>query len=171
MQRIYVSLGSNVGDRQRHLRRALEALTEVSGVSLTAISPCYETEPVGDSRQGRFLNIVAAIETDVAPLELLDAMKRLESELGRVPTRRWGPRVIDIDLILWGDTVLETARLTLPHPHFRERAFVLVPLAAIAPDAVDPVTGRTVKDLAAAVGNEGVAVYPEWDNEPPRLEP
>jgi 2-amino-4-hydroxy-6-hydroxymethyldihydropteridine diphosphokinase len=171
LKRIYLSLGSNVGDRERHLSEALQALARMGCVSLTAISPCYETEPVGDSRQGRFLNIAVAIETDLAPLELLDAMKQLELELGRVPTRRWGPRVIDIDLILWGDTVLDTARLTLPHPHFRERAFVLAPLAQIAPDAVDPVTGKTVRELADAVGDDGVAAFADWNNEPPRLEP
>lgn len=147
--RIHLSLGSNVGDRISHLRSALEALDRWEGVRVTAVSQVYETEPVGKTDQRAFLNLAAEIETDLDPLELLNAAKAIERAGGRVPGERWGPRPIDIDIVLWSSRVWESETLTLPHPAFRERAFVLAPLAEIAADAVDPVTGLTVAQLAA----------------------
>ena len=146
-----LSLGSNLGDRADCLRRALEALAALPDTRLAAQSGVHETAPWGVADQPSFLNLAAEIETDLAPLELLNAVKTLEVRLGRTPGPQWGPRVIDIDLVLWEDRVMETGALTLPHPRFRERAFVLLPLREIAPDAVDPVTGRTVAELAAAL--------------------
>lgn len=153
--RVYLGLGSNVGDRKRHLAAALDALRGLKGVRLAAVSPCYETEPLGEVDQSAFLNLAAAIETELSPLEVLEAVKRIERRLGRRETRRWGPREVDIDLILWDREVLETETLTLPHRAFRKRAFVLAPLADIAPDAVDPVTGKTVAELARSPEAEG----------------
>lgn len=152
---VLLSLGSNLGDRREVLHAAMRALATMPGTVVTACSHCYETEPVGPVNQAPFLNAALAIETDLDPLELLAQTQRIERELGRTPGERWGPRRIDIDLVLWGDVTWEDARLMLPHPAFRERAFVLVPLAEIAPGAVDPVTGRTVAALAAALGAHG----------------
>ena len=148
---VYLSLGSNLGDRAEHLRRALEAVATLPDTRLVAQSSVHETVPWGVTDQPSFLNLAAAIETALGPLELLAAVKEIEGRLGRMPGPHWGPRVIDIDLVLWQDTVVESDALTLPHPRFRERAFVLLPLREIAPGAVDPVTGHTVDELAAAL--------------------
>jgi 2-amino-4-hydroxy-6-hydroxymethyldihydropteridine diphosphokinase len=147
--RVQLSLGSNIGDRVGKLRAALEALDALEGVCVTRVSHSYETEPVGNTDQPAFLNLAAEIETALEPLELLNAVKEIERRLARTPSSRWGPRTIDIDVILWGNRVMDTERLTLPHKEFRKRAFVLAPLAEIASDAVDPVTGCTVRELAS----------------------
>jgi 2-amino-4-hydroxy-6-hydroxymethyldihydropteridine diphosphokinase len=147
MRRVHLALGTNLGDRQGNLREALACLGALTGVHVRTISHCYETEPMGVTGQPSFLNLAAEIWTALEPLELLNAVKKIEEQLGREPSERWGPRVIDIDLILWGRMVMETERLTLPHKEFRNRNFVLAPLAEIAPDVVDPITGQTMADL------------------------
>lgn len=146
---VLLSLGSNLGDRRANLSAALKALAGLDGVGLGSQSHCYETEAWGESGQSDFLNLAVEIETALEPLELLNAVKGIEAALGREAAPRWGPRVIDVDIILWGGTVLDTEELTVPHRGFRNRAFVLAPLSEIAPDAVDPVTGMTVEALAA----------------------
>ncbi len=156
--RYHLSLGSNAGDRRAHLDAALRALEALEGVAVTAVSHGYETEPMGDVDQPPFVNIAVEVETDYGPLKLIEAVKRIEADLGREPSVRWGPRTIDIDIVLCGDQVIETERLTVPHKGFRNRAFVLVPLAEIAPGAVDPVTGETVAELAAQPGLKGRVV-------------
>jgi len=135
------------------LRRALDALKRFG--QIIAVSPVYETAPVGELNQPAFLNAAVEIETALAPLELLNAVKSVENALGRVPRTRWGPREIDLDLILWGDLTLSSETLTLPHPEFRYRRFVLAPLADIAPDARDPVTGLRVAELLARSASQG----------------
>jgi 2-amino-4-hydroxy-6-hydroxymethyldihydropteridine diphosphokinase len=153
--RVLLSLGSNLGDREANLRAALKALEQREGVRLTACSDVYETEPVGYMDQPAFLNMAAEIETDLEPLELLNAVEAIEGRLGREKGVRWGPRVIDMDIVLCGSKTMDSERLTLPHPEFRRRAFVLVPLAEIAPEAVDPITGKTVAELASSPEAEG----------------
>lgn len=156
---VYLSLGSNVGDRQQNLRAAVDALRAEAGVTVLRESRVYETAPVGDTDQGPFLNMAVAVETTLAPFDLLDRTQAIERALGRVPTRRWGPRIIDVDIVLWGEVTLGTARLTLPHLEFRNRAFVLVPLREIAGAAIDPVTGKSINTLAGAcVGQERVRI-------------
>jgi 2-amino-4-hydroxy-6-hydroxymethyldihydropteridine diphosphokinase len=119
---------------------------------VTTVSSFLETDPVGGPPgQGRFLNAAAKIETDLAPEALLEELKRVERALGRKPGPRWGPREIDLDILLCGDTILETGTLVIPHPRMRERRFVLEPLAEIAPDARDPVTGLSVRALLEKV--------------------
>ncbi|NUM56115.1 MAG: 2-amino-4-hydroxy-6-hydroxymethyldihydropteridine diphosphokinase [Candidatus Hydrogenedentes bacterium] len=154
---VYLGLGSNVGDRMAHLRAAVDALRVEPGVTVLRESQVYETEPIGETNQVFFLNMIVSAATSLAPEEFLGRMQAIEKRLGRVPTRRWGPRVIDIDIVLWDGVVVVTEHLTIPHPEFRARAFVLLPLAEIAPDATDPATGERIEVLAGRVsGRDGV---------------
>jgi 2-amino-4-hydroxy-6-hydroxymethyldihydropteridine diphosphokinase len=155
MTTVFLGLGSNLGDRRRNLEAALEALRAHPRITVSAVSSFLETDPVGGPPgQGRFLNAAAGIETDLSPDSLLEELKRVERALGRKPGPRWGPREIDLDILLYGDTILETGTLVIPHPRMRERRFVLEPLAEIAPAARDPVTGLSVRDLLARLGTE-----------------
>jgi 2-amino-4-hydroxy-6-hydroxymethyldihydropteridine diphosphokinase len=148
----YLGLGSNVGDREDLLRQALRRLDETPGVTVQAISSVHETDPWGDTDQPPFLNLVAQILCTLEPLQLLAEAKRIERELGRRPRQRWGPREIDIDLLLSGDLVVETPDLTVPHPLLADRQFVLVPLAELAPDLQLP-DGSTVPSLVSHDGS------------------
>jgi 2-amino-4-hydroxy-6-hydroxymethyldihydropteridine diphosphokinase len=145
MTRTFVALGSNLGDREDHLRRALEALGELGRV--TAISGLHETEPIGYRDQPDFLNAVVELETELSPEELLGRLQEIERRLGRRPTFRDGPRTIDLDLLLHGDAVIDRPELRLPHPRMTERRFVLEPLAEIAPEIVHPVSGLRVSEM------------------------
>src|SRR5215213_7845821 len=128
----YIGLGSNLGDRQSYLDRAVQALTDHERVEVTKISSYYETDPIGGPpEQGPYLNAVAEIETDLDPDDLLVALQRIEHDLGRVRRERHGARTIDLDLLLYGDRVLDTLDLTVPHPRMHERGFVLEPFAEI----------------------------------------
>jgi dihydropteroate synthase len=148
--RVVLALGGNVGDKVASLRRALRAISAEPGVELTAVSRLYRTAPWGNTNQDWFVNACALARTNLKPEALLDRVKRLEIELGREPAERWGPRVIDIDLIAYDDVALKTERLILPHPELFNRAFVLAPLAEIAPDLV--IAGVRVGDAAARLG-------------------
>jgi len=150
MATVYLGLGSNLGDRRASLDAAVESLRANPAVRVLAVSGFIETVPVGGPPgQGPYLNGAAAIETDLAPVALLAELRRIERALGRREGPRWGPRPVDLDILLYDSLVLATPDLTLPHPRLRERRFVLEPLAAIAPDARDPVTGLTVRELVA----------------------
>ena len=144
--RAYVGLGANLGDREGTIRRAVTLLGEADGVDAVAVSTLRETEPWGPVAQPSFLNGVVALETELGPRALLDLLLGIERRLGRVRSERWGPRTIDLDLLLYGDTVVDEAGLTLPHPRLHERRFALEPLAELAPDAVVPGRG-TVGEL------------------------
>lgn len=133
VRRAHLGLGSNVGDRARALQTAVDGLAAADGVTVVAVSPVYETDPVGGPEQPEYLNAVVAVETDRTPRELLEVAKRLEDEAGRVSGERWGPRPLDVDVLLVGDDEVDEADLVVPHPRLYERAFVMVPLADLDP--------------------------------------
>jgi 2-amino-4-hydroxy-6-hydroxymethyldihydropteridine diphosphokinase len=143
----YLSLGSNVGDREHHLCHAIERLEQVGRVA--AVSSLYETEPVEFTEQAWFLNCAVALDTTKTPQELMAALLALEQASGRQRTQRKGPRTIDIDILLFGETVLNSPGLTVPHPGMHERRFVLEPLAEIAPEARHPALKKTIRELLA----------------------
>jgi 2-amino-4-hydroxy-6-hydroxymethyldihydropteridine diphosphokinase len=143
---VYLSLGSNLGDREKYLREAISRLEEL-GV-IRQISAFYETQPVDvQGEQPWFLNCALAMETELMPLDFLSRMLAVEQSMGRIRTAPKGPRTIDIDIVLFGNDVLDTPELTVPHPAMHQRRFVLEPLAEIAPAVVHPVLKRTVREL------------------------
>ena len=149
--RAYVGLGANLGDREATIRRAVALVDELGGVAVVGVSSLRETEPWGPVEQPRYLNGAVALETDLRPRELLDALLDVERRLGRArdDEERWGPRTIDLDLLLYGDLVLDEPGLDVPHPRLHERRFALEPLAELAPDALVPGRGTAAELLRA----------------------
>lgn len=148
MATVYLGLGSNVGDRRVHLGHALRRLADA--YELTGVSSVWETDPTGYEDQRRFLNLVARVETDATPRAVLDTARAIEEERGRVRTFRNAPRTLDIDVLLYGDAIVDEEGLKVPHPRMRERAFVLVPLLELDPALEDPRTGERLAGMAAA---------------------
>jgi 2-amino-4-hydroxy-6-hydroxymethyldihydropteridine diphosphokinase len=136
--RAYLGIGSNLGDRLGHLERAVVGLAASAGVAVVAVSPVYETAPVGGPPQPDYLNAVVGLDTDTSPRRLLDLAQRLESAAGRVRGERWGPRTLDVDVLLVGDETVHEPDLEVPHPRLRERGFVLAPLHDLDPDLTGP---------------------------------
>ena len=175
---VYLGLGSNLGCRERNLAECVQHLSgrpldnqdgplapqelfKSGDVRLVRSSDIYETEPWGFAGQGPFLNSVLEISTNVPPHELLGGVKELEKRLGRLPGARYGPRLIDIDILLYGRETVDLPDLQIPHPRLHQRAFVLVPLAEIAPELIHPVLGISIGDLAGRVdGKDGVRKWP-----------
>jgi 2-amino-4-hydroxy-6-hydroxymethyldihydropteridine diphosphokinase len=152
MTRAYVGLGANVGNRRENLDRAVELLGAEPGVRVFAVSSVRETDPVGYEDQPRFLNAACAVDTELGPRDLLERLLAIERALGRERTGpRFGPRTIDLDLLLYGSETIDEPGLTVPHPRLAERLFVLEPLHELAPELVLP-DGRAVRDLLRGLG-------------------
>lgn len=145
-----IGLGSNLGERKHHLESAIEQIRQLSQTEVLAVSRWHETEPVGGPPQGKFLNGAAKIETALSPESLAKELQQIERSLGRPPERiRWGPRVIDLDLLGYEDRVIQGDRLTVPHPRLQERPFVLLPLAEVAPEWRHPLLQKNAREMLA----------------------
>jgi 2-amino-4-hydroxy-6-hydroxymethyldihydropteridine diphosphokinase len=148
----FIALGANLGDRAASIGAALDLLGDTAGVWVSRVSPLLDNPAVGGPADSPpFLNAVAQIETTLPPEALLDRLLEIESGLGRIRRQRWEPRTIDLDLILYGDVVMKTDRLTIPHPLMHERRFVLAPLSGIAPDLMHPLLKKTVSELLSGI--------------------
>ncbi len=147
MTQVFLGLGSNLGDRKKNIQDAVRRIQERGIAGGIKVSSLYETEPEGVKKQPLFLNGVLEMETDLSPQELLAALKSIEKQGGRKKGWKWGPRIIDLDLLLYGDLVMKEEDLEVPHPLLAERPFVLIPLAEIAPEFVHPVLKKTISGL------------------------
>ena len=167
MSRVFVGLGSNQGDPARQLARAIDALAQLPDTRLMAASPQYWTDPFGDDGQADFLNAVVELETALEPLTLLHELQQIENDQGRIrdPEHRWGPRTLDLDLLLFDYRVVRTEELVVPHPRLAQRAFMLVPLADLAPGLDVPTLGR-VSALLARLDRSGVRLATLPESEP-----
>ncbi|MFI8742578.1 2-amino-4-hydroxy-6-hydroxymethyldihydropteridine diphosphokinase [Stutzerimonas zhaodongensis] len=157
MERVYIGLGSNLAEPRRQLRGALDALTSIPDSQLAVVSSLYLSDPLGPADQPRYNNAVAALDTSLSPLALLGALQAIELAQGRErKAERWGPRTLDLDILLFGNRLISEPRLTVPHYHMHARAFVLYPLAEIAPAELKLADGRTLNELLAACPFEGL---------------
>lgn len=149
MVQAYLGLGSNIGDREQQLREAIDILNNYQYITVIQESPIYETAPVGYTEQPNFLNLCVEVSTALTPHELLERCLQTEQQLHRVRKERWGPRTLDVDILLYDDKIIDDSDLTVPHPRMVERAFVLIPLNDIAPDVVEPRSEKKISDLVS----------------------
>ena len=160
MERIYIGMGSNLAAPQEQLRNAVQALTQLPKTQLTGVSAFYQSDSLLPG-QPRYTNAVAALESALTPLELLDALQAIENQQGRERLERWGPRTLDLDILLFGDRLIDEPRLKVPHYQMHLRAFVLYPLAELAPAALQLPNGQTLSDLLAACPFVGLERLPQ----------
>ncbi len=155
MAQALIALGSNLGDSRAILEAAIETLNKKPGIQVKTHSSWYETPPLGPP-QPNYLNGCALLETEITPEELLTTLLEIEREFGRVRREKWGPRIIDLDLLLFDNLIQQTPQLQVPHPQMRQRAFVMIPLAEIVPNWIDPITGKTIAELAKNIDTTGI---------------
>ncbi|MCX7792956.1 MAG: 2-amino-4-hydroxy-6-hydroxymethyldihydropteridine diphosphokinase [Thermodesulfovibrionales bacterium] len=148
---VYIGIGSNLGNREENCLRAIR-LMEGRGIRVLKRSSLYETEPWGVTDQPLFINMVIEAETDLKPEELLSELKSIECIMGRVETIKWGPRIIDLDILFYNDLILKSPELKIPHPYIQERSFVLKPLSEIAPDLEHPILKKRIRELVSLCG-------------------
>jgi 2-amino-4-hydroxy-6-hydroxymethyldihydropteridine diphosphokinase len=162
----YLSLGSNLGDRMHYLKNAIQALDSDPNIKVLATSSVYETDPVGYTDQGKFLNMAVKIETSLVAKELLETCLKIEKSLGRVREIKWGPRTIDLDILLYNNENIETDRLIIPHPRMHERLFVLIPILEIDPFLKIPTIDKPLIDLLEQIPDkEGVRLWKQISGE------
>lgn len=160
---VHLGIGSNIGNRQENCREAIRQLG-LQGVKVVKQSSMIETEPWGVGDQPRFINMAVEVETEAAPEQLFAMMKKIEKSLGRTESIRWGPRVIDLDILFYDDLILDAASLIIPHPRLQERDFVLIPLAEIAPEKIHPRLNKSVVELNVALSEK--TLFSEESNTP-----
>ncbi|WP_067516257.1 2-amino-4-hydroxy-6-hydroxymethyldihydropteridine diphosphokinase [Endozoicomonas ascidiicola] len=158
--RAYIALGSNLEQPELQLQRAVDEIDSFPGITLAGCSKLYQSDPVGPPGQPDYCNAVIAVDTTLTPIALLDAMQRVENDHGRVRSERWGPRTLDLDILLYGNEVVESERLTIPHYQMHLRNFVLLPLMDISPDLMLP-GGMQLRKLAEKMGQDGLSVIAE----------
>ena len=154
MSKAYLGIGTNIGDKRANIDKSLELLNDHPQLEVTNVSSYYETEPVGFTEQDWFQNIVAEVETDLEPYDLLALCNQVEKDLGRERIIRWGPRIIDVDILTYGDYTSDAEKLTVPHPRMHERAFVMVPLYEINPELV--ISGQDIKEILDSLEGEEI---------------
>ena len=147
MVKAYLGLGSNIGNRELQLNEAIKILHAYQGIQVTQVSHIYETEPVGYTNQPKFLNLCIEIETELNPQSLLKCCLATEQQLHRKREIRWGPRTLDVDILLFGDQIIEQDKLSVPHPRMKERSFVLIPLNDIATNQIEPISNKSIGQL------------------------
>ncbi|GAA4076007.1 2-amino-4-hydroxy-6-hydroxymethyldihydropteridine diphosphokinase [Amphibacillus indicireducens] len=162
MNKVYIALGSNIAPRVDYLNQAIEAIGQVEQMSVVKQSSIYETEPVGYQDQAKFLNQVIEVETTYSPMEVLLASQSIENKLGRKREVRWGPRTIDLDILLYNHENIMTNQLIVPHPRMDSRAFVLVPLVELNPELVIPTTNQTVSEQLSLIANHEKRGVVKW---------
>ncbi|VVM31834.1 2-amino-4-hydroxy-6-hydroxymethyldihydropteridine diphosphokinase [Terribacillus sp. AE2B 122] len=160
MKQAWIALGSNIAPRETYLQQAIQTLNEHAEIKLNQVSTVYETDPVGYEEQDQFLNLVAEVETSLKPMELLHVCQKIEQDLGRKRIIRWGPRTVDLDILLYSTENMNVEELTLPHPRMHERAFVLVPLAEIAPELL--LKGKRVQEWLDTLAAQDVQGVRSW---------
>lgn len=158
MERIYLLLGTNLGKLKENLMNAIEELSK-NGIKILKKSKIYKTKPWGKEDQPDFINMVVEVETGLNPKELLETIKDIERKLKREKTEKWGPRIIDIDILFYGNQIINEPDLTIPHPYFFERPFAIIPMQDIAPDFIPPDYKKSIKEIASGVSYEGIEIY------------
>lgn len=164
MKKSYIAFGSNVGSRQKNVEIALRKLASSDGITHFRVSPLYETDPVGGPKQNSYYNGVVEVSTTLSPQRLLKTLRDLEAQGGRVRHTRWGPRTLDLDILIYGNSILHSKTLTIPHPRYHMRRFVLVPFVRLAPNFIHPIIRKKNKSLLRelTVGGQRVTMLGPW---------